>query len=290
MPSDQRQRARRDERVPDPPPIRLTERDLDVIQAVYEYRVLTTQHLQALFFPSVHRAYERLSALYQHGFLDRRFLGVYIDKMNTPILYVLDKRGAEVLQAQRGIEVEWSSSLKQVSTQFLEHGLAINQVRIAFTLACRAQAGFELVRWRGENDLKADYDRVTIRTATGRSETVSLIPDSYFVLNTPLGVAHFFLELDRGSMATKRFGQKVAAYIQYYRSGVYQQRYQTKSLRVLTVTISPTRLDNLKRVTEGVGGEQRFWFTTLDTLTTATVLRHPIWQVATLTAPQALIN
>ncbi|MBK8025151.1 MAG: replication-relaxation family protein [Chloroflexi bacterium] len=103
-----RQRARRDARLDSPPSIRLTERDLDIIQAVYDYRVLTTQQLQTLFFPSAHTAYARLSALYHHGFLERKFLGVYSDKMNTPILYVLDKRGAELLRASRGIEASWT--------------------------------------------------------------------------------------------------------------------------------------------------------------------------------------
>ena len=63
--------------------------------------------------------------------LDRKFLGVYADKMNTPILYVLDRRGAELLQGQRGIELNWSRDAKQVTFTFLEHTLAINQVRVA---------------------------------------------------------------------------------------------------------------------------------------------------------------
>src|SRR5690606_23175009 len=95
-----RQRARRDERAANPPPIHLTERDQAVIKAVYEYRVLTTQQLKTLFFPSLHQAYARLAALYHHGFLARQFTGVYADKMNTPILYTLDRRGAELLRAE----------------------------------------------------------------------------------------------------------------------------------------------------------------------------------------------
>ncbi|MBK8025150.1 MAG: replication-relaxation family protein [Chloroflexi bacterium] len=71
------------------------------------------------------------------------------------------------------------------------------------------------MQWRGENDLKADYDRVNIRSESGRLVNVSVIPDSYFVLQTPLGVAHFFLELDRGTMTVKRFKNKIVAYQTY---------------------------------------------------------------------------
>ena len=64
MTKSERQRARRDQRRPDPQPIRLTERDLDVLQAVYDYRVLTTQQIQTLFFPvCAHRLRPTVRAL-----------------------------------------------------------------------------------------------------------------------------------------------------------------------------------------------------------------------------------
>lgn len=285
----QHQRARRDARRPNPPPMRLTERDIQIMQAVYEYRVLTTQHLQTLFFSSVHQTYARLSALYHHGFLDRQFLGVYADKMNTPILYVLDKRGAEVLQARQGIDLAWSKDLKQVTPTFLEHTLAINTVRVAVAKACQ-QPGFRLVTWQGESELKAGYDRVTIRSESGRLQSVSLIPDSYFVLETPKGTGHFFLELDRGTETTQRFKTKILAYQGYYQSGAYQRRYNTRSLRVLTVTLSETRAANLLRVTEAAGGKQRYWFTLLEQIRPETVLSAPHWRVATHEERQPLIG
>src|SRR5690606_26741363 len=205
------QRARRDTRKGSPPAIRLTQRDIEIIRAVYDYRLLTTQHLKTLFFPSLHQAYARLSALYHHGFLNRVFLGVYADKMNTPILYVLDKRGAELLQGEQGIDVIWTKELKSLTTQFLEHTLAINTVRVAVAKAA-ADFDYKLLTWKGENEIKADYDYVTIRGKTGRMQSVSVIPDSYFALETPKGKAHFFLELDRGTMTTQRFKTKILAY------------------------------------------------------------------------------
>lgn len=260
------------------------------MQAVYDYRVLTTQQLQQLFFPSLHQAYARLSLLYHHGFLDRLFLGVYADKMNSPILYVLDKRGAEALQAEQGSEVQWGKRNKDISAQFLEHTIAINTVRIAVARACSTDTPYTLMEWRGENDLKADYDRVTIRKENGRLQSVSVIPDSYFALDTPRGKAAFFLELDRGTMTTKRFKTKILAYQVYYESGAYQRRFQTKSLRILTVTTSQARLENLKRVTEEAGGKLRYWFSTLNQMQPELCLSAPIWELATQTRPQPLVD
>jgi hypothetical protein len=289
-PMPKRRYARRDDRKQTPTPMRLTERDLQILQAVYAYRVLTTQHLKTLFFTSLRQTYGRLSLLYHHGFLDRQFLGVHADKMNTPILYVLDRRGAECLQAHLGLEVTWSKRDKTLTPTFLEHTLAINSVRVAIACACQQQPGFQLTTWLGENDLKADYDYVPIRRENGRLKSVSVIPDSYFALETPRGTAHFFLELDRGTMTTQRFKTKILAYQAYYASGAYQRRYQTKSLRVLTVTISAARAASLRRVTEAADGKQRYWFTTLDQLTPETVLTQPLWQVATLPELHPLIG
>ncbi len=285
-----RQRARRDERPTDPKPIRITARDIEIIKAVYEYRVMTTQQLKALFFPSMHQTYGRLKALYDHEFIDRRFQGAAIDKMNTPMLYVLDKRGAELLRGQLGLVIEWHPVHNEVSTQFLEHLVAINDVRIAVTTGCQEKAELEVLQWVGESDLKADYDRVTIRLTTGKHKTVSLIPDSYFALSTPLGQSHCFLELDRGTMTVKRFKEKILAYQQYYKTGLYQERYQTRSLRVLTVTTSQTRASNLKQAAEELQGKQRFWFTTLEQVYSHAILTAPIWQVATQSGTRPLVD
>ena len=54
--------------------MRLTARDVEILKAVHECRVLRGDQLQALFFGSQSTASYRLSRLYQHGFLDRHFL------------------------------------------------------------------------------------------------------------------------------------------------------------------------------------------------------------------------
>jgi hypothetical protein len=289
-PMPKRRYARRDDRKQTPTPMRLTARDLQILQAVYAYRVLTTQHLKTLFFTSLRQAYGRLALLYHHGFLERRFLGVHADKMNTPILYVLDKRGVEYLQSHLGVDAVWSKRDKDLTPTFLEHTLAINSVRVAVACACQQQPNFQLLHWLGENELRADYDYVQIRSENGRLKSVSVIPDSYFALETPHGTAHFFLELDRGTMTTQRFKTKIVAYQAYYASGAYQRRYQTKSLRVLTVTTSAARSASLRRVTETAEGKQRYWFTTLDQITPESVLSQLIWQVATMAEVQSLIS
>jgi len=200
--------------------------------------------------------------------------------MSSLILYGLDKRGAELLRAELGYDdLHWYSTMKELKDEFLEHTLAIADFRIAVTLACQ-QAGYELFLWKGENELRADYDRVSVRTSKGYSRSVSVIPDGYFVVKTPKGKAHFFLEMDMGKMTTGRFRGKVDAYVAYYQQGGYQRRYQTKSLRILTVTVGKERLTHLKRVTEQVSDTNWFWFSTVSQMAPERVLAAPVWQIA----------
>lgn len=281
-------RKRRDVRPDNPKAIRITERDLDILEMIHACRLLSTQQLQTLFFPSQHRAYARLQALYQHALLERLFLGLQTALMNTPILYVLDRRGADLLCERRALDIEWNAQLKQVKPTFLQHALAINDVRVAFTVACQehqAQIGL----WLGENDLKAAYDYVHIRNERGRMQRISLIPDSYFKLLLATGTSHFFLEQDMGTMQLARFKSKIWAYLAYYQSGLSQERFGTKKFRVLTVASTAQRAANLKAATEVAGGESRFWFTDLAQIRPETVLNVPIWQVAGRSHPCSLL-
>lgn len=272
-------KRRRDQRDKQPRRMKLTERDIEIIHAVYQYRILTQAQLQQLFFSARSPAQRVLARLYHHRLLERKFLAVTSGR--SPTLYVLDRKGADLLKQHFGLEdLKWYNSSKDVKTDFLAHTSAINDFRIALTLAAPA-AGCELLKWVGESELKAHYDRVSIRTPSGKLQAISLIPDSYFVLQTPRGLAHFFLEADLKSETVRVFKTKVLAYLAYYRSGQYERRYQTKSLRVLTVTTGQRRLDNLKQATEEVGGKQGFYFTTFDQITSAALLTQPLWQVAT---------
>lgn len=272
---DEKKRLSRQRRSGTPPNMRLTTRDIEILKALAEYRILRQDQIQQLFFGSKSTAQYRLSHLYQHGFVQRHFLPVFAGW--SPTLYTLDKRGVAVLKTEygaTGISV-WDS---ENGHEFLSHTLAVNDFRIAVTVTCR-QAGYTLLTWSSEADLKADYDRVTIIDHKGKKQSVSLIPDSYFTLETPKGKTSFFLEMDMGTMTVGRFQTKIRAYLAYTQSGEYQKRYQTKSLRILTVTNSEARCKNLKTSAESIGGDRRFWFTTAEKVNTS-ILHSPHWHVA----------
>lgn len=277
----------------------ITERDQNILRHIYAYRLLTREQIERLLFQPEHgqdhwtktsKARKRLKLLYQHEYVERIPMPVGAGTWAWRPVYRLAPKGAAWIASQLEVKVSglayWGKGddvderTTQVSQLFLEHTLRINDLRIAITLAC-AQHGYQVEKWLDDTQLKSqemkDYVAVTER---GTAHKVAVIPDAYFLLHLGDRRAHFFIELDRATMSHRRWGTRVRAYLAYIRMGKYTERYQTKSLRILTVTTTPQRLTNLKKTTEKAGGKGIFWFATLDAITAATVLCEPIWLLA----------
>jgi hypothetical protein len=270
----------------------LTPRDLDVVLAVHEHRLLRRDQIERLLFPSKNTANERLKRLHQHGYLARRRLPVEIGQGSSQALYLLASRGAQLVAAHLGVDVAaigWRRAHNHASALFLEHTLMVNEARLALALAARRH-GYTLERWMAEEQLKRAPDRVTIVEGRHASREMAFIPDGYFTLHMAARRASFFLEVDRATESNRRWAQKVLAYLAYVRSGAYRQRYHTDCLRVLTVTTSAKRLHNLLLTTEKAGGGAMFWFTSLEQLSPETVLHAPIWQVPHQHDPAPLLD
>lgn len=274
-------RRKRNERATNPKRMYKTARDELIIRLVYDYRILSQRQLERLLDKSRSTVQQSLVRLYEHEFLQRVFLPVS-EFGSSPTLYILDKRGIEELR-RMGIEDFRGIPTADISPMFKEHTLAINEFRIAITQACES-AGWQVMTWKTENEIKADYDKVSVRTPKGKIQFVPIVPDAYFIVEIPnKGIAHFFLELDRGTMTLERFNTKVAGYVAYYKNGGFSKRFNAQGFRVLTVVdqVGKGRVQNLVQETaklEGIG--RRFWFAHLTDVSITTALRSPIWLVA----------
>ncbi len=287
----------------------LTDRDKKILRQVYLYRLMTREQIEQLLFPpdkgqdhptktSIVR--RRLKLLYQHEYLERIPAPIGPGLWAWRPVYRLAGKGAEIVAGELGVSPKklayWGKGSDkdhrsdEVSLLFFEHALAINDVRIAVTLAAQAK-GFRVEQWFDDNLLKSQEmkDYVTVK-GKKQSERVAIIPDAYFVLNLGERRAHFFLELDRATMSSKRWKTRVLGYKAYTESGKYQERYHTTSLRILTVTTTAERLVNLKKTTEQAGGSKVFWFTTIDQATVDKIFFSPIWLVANETLPRSLLS
>src|SRR4051812_13684604 len=78
---------------------RLTPRDIDILKAVYEYRVLTRFHIERLLFPpgATSRCILRLGLLHKQGYLDRQEQASKPSEGRRPYLYLLTEKAARQL-------------------------------------------------------------------------------------------------------------------------------------------------------------------------------------------------
>jgi len=289
--------------------ITLTRRDLEIFATLWSTRYMNAPQIQRLFwresrggtFGQLKACQRRLRLLTQHKLLRRIDLPVRRGEAPPPYIYTLDKGGAEVLSQELGVsfeEINWRPTDAEENDIFLLHHLATNEVRIAITLACE-QTGYTLDTWLDEKELRSEgmYDHVVLTGPQGREERIAVIPDGFFVLHSDKRIARFCLEVDRGTVTVqptllerRGWRQKITAYLAYEASGAYSQRYQSKTLWVLTVTTGERRLRHMKEVTEAVGGDHRFWFTTFEQLRPETILTEKIWYYAGSNEPHALLE
>src|SRR5438105_2193840 len=110
--SGESSRRKRYERRPLPAGVPVTARDQQIIEAVYDYRVLNSKQVYRLFFAGLNSrvAERRLERLFDGGYLERRraIIGGAVSSLNVPTLYLLGAKGSEYLIKQCGYdEVRW---------------------------------------------------------------------------------------------------------------------------------------------------------------------------------------
>lgn len=259
--------------------LELNPRDMEILQSVYTYRFLTSTQLAKMFFSSKSFAYRRLRKLYDHGFLDR--IQRPVTEGKSELLYSLWTEGARVLSKKLNMsrqELGWSKSKNRVRGEFLEHELEVTRFRLAIEEACKNNEGYSLMEWRNKEELKFKKGNISYgEKVRERGKNIILIPDAYFVLQTPKGTAHFFLEIDRDTeTASKVFKRKMKGYKMYFERGLFRKRFGGKNFRVLTVTTNSMRLTSLVKVTGEFGLGIVYWFATSNVITPEKILGE-IW-------------
>ena len=293
------------------PPFKVTQRDIAIIYACYEYRALSTTQLQQLFFQNSNNnrsqythCQHRLKCLYHHGYIYRDEQKTRLTDGRRPLIYFLDTKGAALLAECMEVaqsELDWrpKDNVAGAGHLFLEHLLKTNDIRIALVQAVsRANATIE--KWYDDKVLKSKQmkEYVNLKDASGKTQRVALVPDGYFSLSSTHGpLQHHFIEADLRTMVgqagtpdRRDWKRKIQVYLAFHSQKIFRERYGARSFRVLTVTTGQGRLDNLKRITEEAGGKNRFWFTTYDQLCADSVLTRPIWQIANREGKYALLE
>ena len=234
-------------------PIRLTERDLEIIRLIHRHRFLRSHQIVMLIGGSAQQLARRLQWLFHHGYLERprAQLQYYERHGSQSIVYGLGNKSGSLLQLH---PAEWGEKNRAIGRMYLAHALLVSDVMVALELACH-QHGVRLLH---EDELNLPVVaplswRVKLRDGT----KLGVIPDRVFALeytdqDNEVQRVYYFLEADRGTMPVIRekltqtsFYRKLLAYEATWANKVHQRHLGIHRFRVLTVTTSAARVKSL---------------------------------------------
>jgi hypothetical protein len=251
-------------------PMRITDRDADMLEAIAVNRALTRDLLLWLFPPDHEAAPEHVNTKNPERTgtnLDRRLAKLYrngyVDRVRTayggPFLYAISDRGSAILKgddnrAPRLMETltesrrGWQEKNRSLSTLFLTHTLAIARVRAALTVAGR-RTGWTVTRF------EAFGSDLTVKISAGK-KTTTLRPDALVTLThseRPSGknTLHYFLEADRSTMHHDKMARKFRSYESMRGANLHARHYGLDPFRVLVVTKSNARAQELVNLVAG---------------------------------------
>jgi hypothetical protein len=282
-------------------PFLVTERDLAIIELVYRYRLLNSEHLASLVKGSSQVIRRRLQLLYHARYLDRPRIQIadfYRNSKPEPMVYALGNKGADLLAEHLGLPrrtIDWTAKNRKIRDTFFRHTLMVAGILVAFEVSCRRHGNVRLIPW--EEILAKKCPPETRKRKRPESWRVRIpgrgdhgvTPDAIFGLHyldrlEGRNHSYFFLEADRGTMPVKRRTLAQTAILKklllYHATAVqklHTRRFDFKAFRVLTVTASPDRerVASMIRATQELDSLERiFLFTDEASLLSGEALSH----------------
>jgi len=255
---------------------------ISIVTSVYSCRFLTTPQVARIISRDERTTQSILTRLASAGYLAAVWRPVAEPGVPDTV-YALAQRGADLVASHLDVDrgrIRWKKYHNLVGLPFVEHRLAVNDVRIAFATNT-ASSGLAVEGWWYELPIKEDiYDPVE------KGFPLSLRPDAYIRCLAGPRRLHLFLEVDLGTETHLRFAHKIIRYLAYKKSGWFRLRWGGRSFRVLTVATTATRTRALRRITQQYGGERMFWFATLEDITRRGI-GEAVWQLAGDDGPRA---
>jgi Replication-relaxation len=234
--------------------IQLQERDFQLLQGLFESRVMTTKHIATLYFAGKREAAKkRVQKLKTAGLIRERKR-----RVNEPSVLFLTRQSFALLN-ERGLLSELPKlsptifeKRASVSDLTLRHELAVMDVKAAFHSPLKTSDKFSIVEfstWPRLHEFKA--------ARSGYSgEEVLVKPDGFIRIEEiekqgGLSEHTFFLEVDRSTETQQTLVSRAGCYLDYYKSGGFAMRngalrsaYKDFPFRVLIVLKNAERRNN----------------------------------------------
>lgn len=192
----------------------LSDRERAVVITLRRVRVATAEHLTRLHGLGItQRHMRRLLA----GLTEKRLIARIERQVggrragSSGWVYALDVAGQRILDSPRTRRRPWTPGQR-----FVAHALAVTDLYVRLVEAERAGT-LEVIEFTTEPDCWRTF------TGPGGGRSV-LKPDAHAVVGIGEYADHYFLEVDRGTVSRSTLTRQAASYVEYWRSGVEQER------------------------------------------------------------------
>lgn len=239
----------------------LTDRDAQILGTLLRLRVLTTEQLERLYFPSAQTTLRRLRRLEQAGLLSRT-----VTPTLTSRIVSLTRRGVEAaIEADGGLAGSRLVHSRLPGPFFLRHVVAVNDLWIGLEMSLRRHPGVELLQFICDRDRTSDGHRKQPRSVlslevsdpNGRGP-LRHVPDAAFVLRRRGRTALFLAEMDRGTEVIGDSGRGVGKALNFYMGALARgpldgltstmpAASEAQGFRVLFVTTSVRRIAGIRK-------------------------------------------
>jgi hypothetical protein len=280
-------------RSPDRVAFQMTDRDVEILQALNRYRYLRTGQIHELLFgdnTTQQSARRRLRNLYHHSYIARAQPFVKVGEPVPEIAYYLNTKGRAVLREHGEVVRSWRKG-GEVKYQFLEHALALSGFRVKLEKAVASIDGASIGRFIPDFEMRDEAEKYVgkKRYALYRELTHPVNRKTYIVHPDALIELHFerdgkkasrliFVEIDQGTQGLERIRDKVTGYTLYRDQALFRQFGGYSDFLLLFQAQSERRCKNiLESLVDHVGGRM-VRATTAAELTPQSILTEPVWR------------
>ena len=242
--------------------------DLPILQHLAVHRRLTIFQIQKLTGRNVDSLRRRMRYLFQDGYVERRG-----KDYSSPALYSLSRKAKGILVEAGfdGQRLEWQlRNDRELSDIHRAHTLMLADLRIALELATKGNDDLDLVAWEQGRHVQSSVETPEL----GR---VPIAPDAFFSIQKTDGsnavFYHYLLEADRSTETLlsgsgyRDLHRRYLGYWQFHKENGFA-KWGIRAARILTVTTSEQRRDNLTQLAQGAddrkSGSRLFLFAWYD--------------------------
>ena len=247
--------------------LQLEPRDERLLCDLFLNRAMSRGQIQSLYFGSVVRSNARLRQLFDHGFVARYYLPAA--PFGAQAVYSLGKAALSFIAGK--LEMDLGTVRRHYARSktptFIEHTLAIVDVRIALESAAKQHKSVEVEQWLPEMLCRHEFE---IRATAGnfhqkKWQKTTFKPDAFVRIRSGSSdtFSNYFVEVDLGHTSSRQFIGKLISHQQYLDSGLFREVYGSDDFHTLVITTSEKRLSNLVSLV-AEHKSQLFWFATFD--------------------------